>query len=175
MSPERTGNINKFIDYNSDLYSLGIVFYEILTGFTPFHEVNDLLTLYHFQIAKKPISVFNINNKIPLVISNIIDKLLEKNPEKRYKSALELLFDLKKCKKNLKDLNNYNWRNANGRTDFFIDNFELMKFESSCEFFLSNSFLGRDKEILIVDNCLKRFFEKKEKIFLTILGESGIG
>jgi len=164
-SPEITGNINKIIDFNSDLYSLGIIFYEILTGYTPFHEVNELLTLYHFQIAKKPKSLIEINEKIPPIISNIVDILLEKNPEKRYKTSYGLLKDLELCEKNyIKDKNIE-----------YIKNFELMKFDSTNGFFLSNNIFGREKEIKIIEECIKNFLEKNEKQLLIISGESGIG
>ncbi len=93
ISPEQTGRMNRIIDNRSDLYSLGMVFYELLTGKLPF-ESEDPMELVHAHIAKIPASVKSVDDSIPEVISNIIDKLIKKNAEDRYLAAAGLLYDL---------------------------------------------------------------------------------
>ncbi|HEY9874289.1 MAG TPA: AAA family ATPase, partial [Candidatus Obscuribacterales bacterium] len=101
MSPEQTGRMNRSIDYRTDFYSLGVTFYEMLTGELPFN-VNEPLELVHCHIAKKPVPPHHINPEIPIVVSNIVMKLLAKNAEDRYQTATGIKFDLESCFMQLK-------------------------------------------------------------------------
>ncbi len=96
ISPEQTGRMNRGIDYRTDYYSLGVTFYELLTRQLPFTG-DDPIEIVHCHIAKQPPLVNEINPKIPPVIAQIVEKLMAKNPEKRYQSALGLQYDLEKC------------------------------------------------------------------------------
>ncbi|HSE39071.1 MAG TPA: sigma 54-interacting transcriptional regulator [Blastocatellia bacterium] len=96
ISPEQTGRMNRTIDHRSDFYSLGITFYELLTGVRPFRS-EDPLELTHSHIAKTPPSPSDVEPKIPGPVSEIIMKLLSKNAENRYQSALGLKEDLEAC------------------------------------------------------------------------------
>lgn len=96
MSPEQTGRINRFIDYRTDFYSLGITFYEILTGLPPFTSA-DPMEMIHSHIARKPIEPCEINANIPKTISDIIMKLISKPAENRYQSGYGLAYDFRKC------------------------------------------------------------------------------
>ncbi|MCK5288957.1 MAG: serine/threonine-protein kinase PknK, partial [Candidatus Omnitrophica bacterium] len=93
MSPEATGIIKKIIDDRSDLYSLGIVFYRLLTGELPFKskQVNKLL---HEQVSSNVIPLTKINQEIPKVLENIVMKLINRDPDLRYQSSKALLYDL---------------------------------------------------------------------------------
>jgi len=102
LSPEQTGRINRNIDYRSDLYAVGVTFYEMLTGQTPF-KIDETMALIHSHIAKIPIEIYKINSDVPKIISDIIMKLLEKNSEDRYQSAYGLKTDLKRCLNYFKD------------------------------------------------------------------------
>ncbi|MEM7552715.1 MAG: ATP-binding protein [Cyanobacteria bacterium P01_A01_bin.84] len=95
ISPEQTGTMNREIDYRSDFYSLGITFYEILSGQLPFN-CDDPIELIHCHVAKAPPSLAD-TQKIPQVLSDIVLKLMAKNVEDRYQSASGLKYDLEKC------------------------------------------------------------------------------
>lgn len=96
MSPEQTGRMNRVVDYRSDLYSLGITFYEMLNGNPPF-DMDDPLEIVHCHLANYPKQLYLANSKVPKVISDVIDLLLAKKAENRYQSAVGLKHDLEKC------------------------------------------------------------------------------
>ncbi len=95
-SPEQSGRINYRVDFATDLYSLGIVFYELLTGRLPFFS-DDPLELIHSHLAEEAAKVEDIRPGLPKALGNIIAKLIMKQPEKRYQSAAGLLADLRDC------------------------------------------------------------------------------
>ncbi len=96
ISPEQTGRMNRIVDYRTDLYSLGITFYELLTGRVPF-ESRDSMELVHCHIARKPLAVCEVAPNIPVMISEIVMQLLEKSASDRYQSAYGLKMDLQRC------------------------------------------------------------------------------
>ncbi len=102
MSPEATGIMKKPIDERSDLYSLGVVFYQLLTAELPF-KAKELSTLLHEQVTKEATPVTRINSDIPNVIAEIITKLMAKEQDLRYQSAKGLLYDLDRYLKGDKD------------------------------------------------------------------------
>ncbi|WP_175495358.1 ATP-binding sensor histidine kinase [Gracilibacillus orientalis] len=96
VSPEQTGRMNRPIDYRTDLYSLGILFYQIVTGRVPF-TMRDPVEVIHAHLAQTANPPHEVNPSIPKIISNIIMKLLSKMPEQRYQSTYGLKKDLEKC------------------------------------------------------------------------------
>lgn len=159
ISPEQTGRMNRTIDYRSDFYSLGITFYEMLTGSLPF-ESKDTMELIYNHVAKEPESITEFNLDIPKVVSDIVLKLIAKNPEERYKSASGLKKDLKRCLVQME--NNLNM------------SFELGKYDYSGEFCIPEKLYGRDKECESLQKYVDRTVEGEAGL-LFILGENGIG
>lgn len=91
ISPEQArGN---FVDCRSDIYSFGVVMYEMFTGKLPFTQGTPVsVALQHIQV--EPVEPVDIVKKLPIGINNLIIKCLQKNPSMRYNSAKEIREDL---------------------------------------------------------------------------------
>jgi len=160
MSPEQTGRMNRSIDYRTDFYSLGITFYEMLTGQLPF-QVNDSLELVHCHIAKTPTPPQEINSQVPQVVSDIVMKLLAKTAEERYQNASGLKADLEKCLQQLQ---------ATGEiADFSIGQLDLYS-----QFIIPQKLYGREQEVAILMNAFERVSLGATEMML-VSGYSGIG
>jgi hypothetical protein len=96
MAPEQTGRMNRSVDARSDLYSLGITFYELLAGELPFHAA-DPMEWIHCHIARQPSPPSARAAGLPAIIDTIVLKLLAKDPEDRYQTAAGLEIDLRRC------------------------------------------------------------------------------
>ena len=102
VSPEQTGRMNRAIDSRSDLYTLGVTFYQLLTGRLPF-EASDAIGWVHCHVARKPPPLEALRPSIPAVLSDIVLKLLAKLPDERYQSASGLAHDLERCLQQWRD------------------------------------------------------------------------
>ncbi|MBD2213668.1 AAA family ATPase [Nostoc linckia FACHB-104] len=160
MSPEQTGRMNRAIDYRTDFYSLGVTFYEMLTGQLPF-QVNDSLELVHFHIAKTPVSPQEINSNIPPVLGDIVMKLLAKTAEDRYQNALGIKADLEECIRQLQ---------ATGQ----IVDFNIGQLDLSSQFLIPQKLYGREAEVAMLINAFERVSLGATEIML-VSGYSGIG
>ena len=96
ISPEQTGQMNRPIDCRSDLYSLGVVFYQLLAGRLPF-EAEDAVGWVHCHVARQPRPFDQVRPSLPRPLIDIVGKLLAKLPDHRYRSALGLRHDLERC------------------------------------------------------------------------------
>ena len=160
ISPEQTGRVNHAVDYRSDLYSLGVVFYELFTGELPFKS-SDPLELIHAHLAMIPKKASEINSSIPPIFSDILAKLLEKNVENRYQSASGLLKDLQKCLEQL-------------AMKIEIHRFDLAENDVSGQFQLPSKIYGRDREIELLIKSVDQLGSNSRKITL-VSGKSGTG
>lgn len=160
ISPEQTGRMNLNIDHRTDFYSLGVTFFEILTGQLPFHA-EDPLELLHSHIVKMPPALDDINSQIPHMISEIVLKLLSKMPQERYSSAEGLKADLLVCK-------------AQWEANQTIEPFELSQQDVHNQLIISQNLYGREKEIELLDQVLDET-AKGAASLLFISGYSGIG
>ena len=152
ISPEQTGRMNRGIDYRTDFYSLGVTFFEMLAGTLPFVS-SDPMELVHGHIAKMPPALGLTKNSegqlamgnekgnergndkaIPEVINNIVFKLMAKNAEERYQSALGLKHDLERAEQQLE-------------TSGEIKSFALGERDRSDRFLIPEKLYGRSAEV----------------------------
>ncbi len=161
ISPEQTGKTNRPIDYRTDLYSIGITFYEIFTGRLPFMGEDDLDIVYS-HIAKPPLPPSEISGDIPEMLSAIIMKLISKAPEERYQSAAGLLKDLEYCLQLL---------DSGMKTDA---SFRPGRGEVLSRFEIPSRLYGRTEETEALLDSFQRVMQGGSELFL-VAGHSGTG
>ncbi|RCJ15054.1 serine/threonine protein kinase [Nostoc sp. ATCC 43529] len=160
ISPEQTGRMNRGIDYRSDFYSLGITFFELLTGQLPF-PADEPMEMVHAHLAKQPLSVCDLNPDLPVILGEIIRKLMAKNAEDRYQSALGLKHDLMKCHEEYHVVGKYAW-------------FELGQRDISDRFLIPEKLYGREQEVQTLLDAFGRVANGASELML-VAGFSGIG
>jgi PAS domain S-box-containing protein len=160
MSPEQTGRMNRSIDPRSDLYSLGVILYEMLTGALPFAAA-DPLEWVHCHIARQPVAPAD-RRAVPKPLSAIIMRLLAKNAQDRYQTAAGLEADLRRCLSE--------WQ-SHGR----IDPFPLGANDLSERLLVPETLYGREREVEALLAAFDRVVAQGAPELVLVSGYSGVG
>lgn len=160
LSPEQTGRIALPVDRRSDLYAFGVVFYEMLTGESPF-QAQDVPEWIHAHLARQPEPPSRRLPTVPKVLSDIVLRLLAKVPEQRYQTARGLCQDLVQCLDRLDK-------------DGTISEFALGHGDHSGCLRFSSSLYGREKEQQQLLTALKRVVAGEPRLAF-ISGYAGVG
>lgn len=162
MSPEQTGRMNRVVDYRSDFYSLGVTFYKLLSGKLPFDaDENDPIAWVHCHIAKEPDPLHIEEYGIASALTAIIHKLMAKNAEQRYQSALGLKNDLEYC--------HQQWQQTGNISHFIAGQFDISE-----RFDIPQKLYGREQEVELLSQAFSDIATGKSQLFL-VNGFSGIG
>lgn len=164
MSPEHTGRTRHAIDARSDLYSLGVILYQLLSGQLPLAARNpgDLAEWIHSHVASAPVPLHKIVPEIPEPLSRIILKLLDKNPTRRYQSAAGLECDLRRCMAA--------WRETGD-----IAPFEPGERDQPAGLDLPEGLFARDAALHQLSAAFSRVITAKSSTAVALTGPSGIG
>jgi predicted ATPase/signal transduction histidine kinase len=160
LSPEQTGRMNRGIDYRTDFYGLGVTLYELLTGKLPF-VTEDPIALIHAHLAQVATPAHLVNADIPLVVSQLVAKLMAKNVEDRYQTALGIKYDLEQCL-------------SHDQSTDLVTEFELAGRDISNRFLIPERLYGREQEVRILLSAFERVSTGSSELLL-VAGCSGIG
>src|ERR1700716_1588456 len=161
MAPEQTGRMNRSIDSRSDLYSLGVTFYEMLTGVLPF-KASDPMEWVHCHIAREPVAPDQHGKQIPAPLSAIVMKLLAKIAEERYQTAVGVARDLSCCLRE--------WE-----AHCHIDPFQLGAHDVSDRLLIPEKLYGREREIDALLASFDCVVANGTPELVLVSGYSGIG
>lgn len=161
MAPEQTGRMNRSIDSRSDLYSLGVTFYQMLTGQLPF-TASDPMEWMYCHIALQPRPPHEQLEAIPEQLSAIAMKLLAKSAEERYQTAQGLKADLECCLEE--------WC-AHGQ----IALFPLGSHDVPDRLLIPEKLYGRAREVEMLLAAFERVASGGNPEFLLVSGYSGVG
>ncbi len=162
MAPEQTGRVNRSVDSRSDLYSLGVTFYEMLTGNLPFTASDDPMELVHCHIARQPTAPCDRLPNVPAAVSAITMKLLAKTVEERYQTAAGVERDLEHC------LSEWESRRS-------IDVFTLGRHDTPDRLMIPEKLYGRDREVEALLTSFDRTVLGGRPELVLVAGYSGIG
>src|SRR6266852_3501085 len=160
MAPEQTGRMNRSIDARSDLYSLGVTLYQMLTGALPFSAAAPLEWV-HCHIARQPTPPGD-HAEVPEPLSAVVMKLLAKNAEERFQTASGLEADLRQCLAE--------WQ-SQGR----IDPFTLGAHDSSDRLLIPEKLYGREREVDALFAAFDRVVAQGTPELVLVSGYSGVG
>jgi len=161
MAPEQTGRMNRSVDSRSDLYALGVTFYQMLTGQLPFTAA-DPMEWVHCHIARQSVPPNERVVGVPGPLSAIVMKLLAKTGEERYQTASGLEADLRRCLEE--------WKSHG-----FIQPFPLGTHDPSDRLLIPEKLYGRKGEIDALVAAFDRVVAHGTPELVLVSGYSGIG
>jgi PAS domain S-box-containing protein len=153
--------MNRSIDSRSDLYSLGVTLYQMLTGSLPF-IASDPMEWVHCHIARHPIPLREWRKDVPEIVSAIILKLLSKTAEDRYQTAAGLVADLRTCL--------IEWESHKGMGPFSLGEHDI-----SDRLHMPEKLYGRDREIKTLLDAFDQVVTTGKPELVLVSGYSGIG
>lgn len=160
ISPEQTGRMNRELDYRSDYYSLGVTLFELVTGQLPY-QAADAMGFVHAHLSNRAPSASELRPEVPTMVSEIIARLMAKDPDERYQSSLGIVSDLERCQQR--------WRSAGS-----VSTFSLGTHDVSERFALPQKLFGRDEETRELLQVFREVCAGQSRLLL-ISGPSGIG
>jgi PAS domain S-box-containing protein len=169
MAPEQTGRMNRSVDSRSDLYSLGVTLYQMLTGVLPF-SAQDPMDWVHSHIARKAVPPNQRVSSIPAVLSDLVMKLLAKAAEDRYQTAAALEHDLKECL--------LRWEARGGiepGIEPLIEPFALAEHDTPDRLLIPEKLYGRAREVETLLAAFDRVVAGGRPELVLVAGYSGIG
>ena len=161
MAPEQSGRTRRVLDRRADLYSFGVVLYELFTGARPF-DAQDPLEWVHRHAAETPRPPSEVKPEIPEALSRIIMKLLAKGPEERYQTAEGVLHDLGRCRES-------------ARVGKALAPFTLAERDVPDEFALPERVYGRERDIAALRASFERVVQSNAMQVMVISGAPGVG
>jgi PAS domain S-box-containing protein len=161
MAPEQTGRMNRSTDSRSDLYALGVSFYQVLTGALPF-AATEPMEWVHCHLARRPVPPAERLKEIPDSISAIVMKLLAKRAEDRYQTAAGLESDLRSC---LTQWDAQRW----------IDDFPLGACDRPDRLVIPEKLYGRRRDVESLLAAFDRIVDGGAPELVLVSGYSGIG